>query len=119
MPINEYTTSMRKAIHRAMKVGKREILRVIRVDREKGISSEIQVISICQRSKLTWKMRMKENRSTLTRLNFTLFSSTSLSTAKKISLSSIKNTYGLSISKENTIIHSIFSNKSLCSSVST
>ncbi len=36
MPINEYTTSMRRAIHRAMKVGKREILRVIRVDREKG-----------------------------------------------------------------------------------
>jgi translation initiation factor 2 subunit 1 len=36
MPINEYTTAMRKAIHRAMKVGKREILRVIRVDREKG-----------------------------------------------------------------------------------
>ena len=27
---------MRKAIHRAMKVGKKEILRVIRVDKEKG-----------------------------------------------------------------------------------
>ena len=27
---------MRRAIHRAMKVGKKEILRVIRVDREKG-----------------------------------------------------------------------------------
>lgn len=36
MPINEYTTTMRRAIHRAMKVGKKEILRVIRVDREKG-----------------------------------------------------------------------------------
>jgi translation initiation factor 2 alpha subunit (eIF-2alpha) len=36
MPINEYTTTMRKAIHRAMKVGKKEILRVIRVDKEKG-----------------------------------------------------------------------------------
>lgn len=39
MPINEYTTTMRRAIHRAMKVGKREILRVIRVDREKGTAS--------------------------------------------------------------------------------
>jgi len=36
MPINEYTNTMRRAIHRAMKVGKKEVLRVIRVDKEKG-----------------------------------------------------------------------------------
>ena len=36
MPINEYTTTMRKAIHRAMKVGKVEPVRVIRVDVNKG-----------------------------------------------------------------------------------
>jgi len=39
LPINEYTTTMRRAIHRAMKTGKREILRVIRVDKEKGTFS--------------------------------------------------------------------------------
>ena len=41
MPINEYTTTMRKAIHRAMKVGRKEILRVIRVDREKGTKDHL------------------------------------------------------------------------------
>lgn len=41
MPINEYTTAMRRNYHRAMKVGRREILRVIRVDREKGIPKHI------------------------------------------------------------------------------
>jgi translation initiation factor 2 alpha subunit (eIF-2alpha) len=51
MPINEYTTTMRKALHRAMKVGKKEILRVIRVDREKGIGLGMQVTSICRRSR--------------------------------------------------------------------
>lgn len=51
MPINEYTTTMRKFIHRAMKVGKKEILRVIRVDREKGTSHSIQAISIYPRSR--------------------------------------------------------------------
>jgi translation initiation factor 2 alpha subunit (eIF-2alpha) len=51
MPINEYTTAMRRAIHRAMKVGKKEILRVIRVDREKGILPATQDISTFRRSR--------------------------------------------------------------------
>lgn len=51
MPINEYTTSMRRAIHRAMKVGKKEILRVIRVDREKGTPPPTQATSTCPRSR--------------------------------------------------------------------
>lgn len=51
MPINEYTTTMRKAIHRAMKVGKKEILRVIRVDREKGTAAPTQATSTSRRSR--------------------------------------------------------------------
>lgn len=51
MPINEYTTTMRRAIHRAMKVGKKEILRVIRVDREKGKKCMTQVTSISLKNK--------------------------------------------------------------------
>jgi translation initiation factor 2 subunit 1 len=51
MPINEYTTTMRKAIHRAMKVGKKEILRVIRVDREKGMIVVNEATSTCRRSR--------------------------------------------------------------------
>lgn len=51
MPINEYTTAMRRAIHRAMKVGKKEILRVIRVDREKGTRCATQATSTCRRSR--------------------------------------------------------------------
>jgi translation initiation factor 2 subunit 1 len=36
IPLNEYSKIMTKAIHRVMKVGKKEILRVLRVDKEKG-----------------------------------------------------------------------------------
>lgn len=36
MPINEYTNTMKRSIHKAMKVGKEEIVRVIRVDKDKG-----------------------------------------------------------------------------------
>ena len=36
IPLNEYSTSMKKSIHRAMKVGKVEAVRVIRVDANKG-----------------------------------------------------------------------------------
>jgi translation initiation factor 2 subunit 1 len=41
IPLNEYSKIMAKAIHRVMKVGKKEILRVIRVDKEKGKSFNI------------------------------------------------------------------------------
>ena len=36
IPLNEYSTSMKKSIQRAMKVGKVEPVRVIRVDTNKG-----------------------------------------------------------------------------------
>ena len=36
IPLNEYSTSMKKSIQRAMKVGKVEAVRVIRVDANKG-----------------------------------------------------------------------------------
>ena len=35
IPLNEYSKSMRKAVHRVMKAGKQDVLRVIRVDKEK------------------------------------------------------------------------------------
>jgi hypothetical protein len=55
---------MRKAIHRAMKVGKKEILRVIRVDKEKGNKSVIQDTLIYLRSKSTFKIKTKVKKST-------------------------------------------------------
>lgn len=36
VPLNEYTTSMKKNIHRAMKVGRVEVARVTKVDTNKG-----------------------------------------------------------------------------------
>lgn len=36
VPLAEYTTSMKKNIHRAMKVGRVEVARVTKVDTNKG-----------------------------------------------------------------------------------
>ena len=36
IPINEFSKSMKKSIQRAMKIGKVEAVRVIRVDAQKG-----------------------------------------------------------------------------------
>ena len=36
IPINEFSKSMKKSIQRAMKIGKVEAVRCIRVDTEKG-----------------------------------------------------------------------------------
>lgn len=48
VPLNEYSHSMKKSIQRAMKVGKVEAVRVIRVDTSKGSSRLTQDTSICR-----------------------------------------------------------------------
>ena len=104
MPINEYTTTMRKAIHRAMKVGKKEILRVIRVDREKGNRCVMQGISIFQRNRSMLMMKRRDRRNIIMLHNFTPYLSTLLSFARFPFLCCIKNIYGLCINHRSMVI---------------
>lgn len=64
---------MRKAIHRAMKVGKKEILRVIRVDKEKGNVYVMKDISIFQRNRSTLMIRRRDRKNIIMRHSFTLY----------------------------------------------
>ena len=104
MPINEYTTTMRKAIHRAMKVGKKEILRVIRVDKEKGNVYVMKDISIFQRNRSTLMIRRRDRKNIIMRHSFTLYLSILQSYVRFPFLCSIKNTYGLCINHKNMVI---------------
>ncbi len=49
VPLAQYTTSMKRNIHRAMKVGRVEVARVTKVDTNKGTYFMIQVTSIYQK----------------------------------------------------------------------
>jgi len=87
-----------------MKVGKKEILRVIRVDREKGNVYVMKDISIFQRSRSTLMIRRRDRKNIIMLHSFTLYLSILQSYVRFPFLCSIKNTYGLCINHKNMVI---------------
>jgi hypothetical protein len=87
-----------------MKVGKKEILRVIRVDKEKGRASTMKAILIFPRNKLTLTTRRKAKKNITMPLSFILYLSISQSFVRYPFLCSIKNTYGPCINRRSMAI---------------
>ena len=97
-----------------MKVGRKEILRVIRVDKEKGKYQQIKVTSISPRNKSTLTTKTKVKPNMPTQLNFTLFSFILLNHVRYPFWICTKNTFGASTKMINKNILLLYSNNLSC-----
>jgi hypothetical protein len=87
-----------------MKVGKKEILRVIRVDREKGNVFVMKDISIFQKNRLMLMIKRRDRKNIIMLHNFILYLFILQSYARFLSLCCIRNIYGLCINHRNMVI---------------